>query len=42
MVSNRFRIGINNVMSVWLLATTVVAMFVLPIRHSCGFTVVAG
>ena len=28
-------------MSVWLLATTVAPMLVLPIRHSCGFTVVA-
>ena len=41
-VRNKFRIRINNVMSVWQLATTVVAILVLPIRHSGGFTFVAG
>ena len=42
-VRNRFRIRINNVMSVWQLATTVSAILdlVLPIRHSSGFTFVA-
>ena len=29
-------------MSVWQLATTVAAILVLPIRHSSGFTFVAG
>ena len=41
-VRTRFRIRINNVMSVWQLATTVAAILVLPIRHSGGFTFVAG
>ena len=41
-VRNRFKIRINSVMSVWQLATTVAAILVLPIRHSCGFTFVAG
>ena len=41
-VRNRFRIRINNVMSVWQLATTVAAILVLPIRHSGGFIFVAG
>ena len=41
-VRNRFRIRTDNVMSVWQLATTVVAILVLPIRHSDGFTFVAG
>ena len=39
-VRNRFRI--NNVISVWQLATTVAAILVFPIRHSSGFTFVAG
>ena len=41
-VRNRFRIRINNVMSVWQLTTTVAAILVLPIRHSGSFTFVAG
>ena len=41
-VRNRFKIRINNVMSVWQLATTVAAILVLPIRHFGGFTFVAG
>ena len=41
-VRNTFRIRINNVISVWQLATTVAAVLVLPIRHSGGFTFVAG
>ena len=41
-VRNRFRIRINSVRSVWQLATTVAAILVLPIRHSGGFTFVAG
>ena len=40
-VRNRFRITINNVMSVWQLSTTVAAILVLSIRHSGGFTFVA-
>ena len=32
-VRTRFRIRIDNVMSVWQLATTVAAILVLPIRH---------
>ena len=39
-VRNRFRIRINNVMSIWQLATTVAAILVLPICHSRGFTFV--
>ena len=35
-VRTRFRIRINNVMSVWQLATTVAAILVVPIRHSSG------
>ena len=42
MVRNNFRIRIDNVMSVWQLATTVAAILILPIRHSVGFTFVAG
>ena len=41
-IRNRFRIRINNDMSVWQLATTVAAILVLPIRHSGDFTFVAG
>ena len=41
-VRNRLRIRINNVMSVWQLATTVAAILVLSIRHSGGFAFVAG
>ena len=41
-VRTRFRIRINKVMSVWQLATTVAAILALRIRHSCGFTFVAG
>ena len=40
-VRTRFRIRINNAISVWQLATTVAAILVIPIRHSCGFTFVA-
>ena len=41
-VRTKFRITLNNVMSVWQLATTVAAILVLPICHSGGFTFVAG
>ena len=41
-VRNRFKIRINNVMSVWQLVTTVATILVLPIRHSGGFTFVVG
>ena len=32
-VRNRFRIRINNVMSVWQMATNLVAILLIPIRH---------